>query len=347
MEANIEEPMSLDELAASIGVSRRQIERLFKRHLDQVPTKYYLELRLRRARELLLQTSMSIMDITTACGFQSPPHFSKCYRNTFGYPPSAERQTSRARALSAAGPPQGANRSPSGGSAAAPAASVGAASYVAVDGEQQFVHAGEQGDLGQLAAGDAGAGSGHAAMGCCVRRSRVGIHRAARKLGVADGGEGAAYRLPFARLFEGGDGADIGGERAAAAEVGGVADVGDDASRGLGADAVDGGEQAADLVLAQFAVEVAIEIAQAAAQGVEVIAGVTDLQAIGSAVMLSDRAACGVDECARQVQADVMAAVVAQRRPDGAPTRRGRRRRWGSRAGWRWPVRCRGCARSG
>ena len=98
MEANIEEPMSLDDLAASIGVSRRQIERLFKRHLDQVPTKYYLEIRLRRARELLLQTSMSIMDITTACGFQSPPHFSKCYRNAFGYPPSAERQMNRAGA---------------------------------------------------------------------------------------------------------------------------------------------------------------------------------------------------------------------------------------------------------
>ena len=92
MEANIEEPLSLDEVAAAIGVSRRQIERLFKRHLDQVPTKYYLELRLRRARELLLQTSMSIMDVTTACGFQSPPHFSKCYRSAFGYPPSVERR---------------------------------------------------------------------------------------------------------------------------------------------------------------------------------------------------------------------------------------------------------------
>lgn len=94
MEANIEEPLSLDQLAEAIGVSRRQIERLFKRHLDQVPTKYYLELRLRRARELLLQTSMSIMDVTTACGFQSPPHFSKCYRGVFGYPPSAERRRS-------------------------------------------------------------------------------------------------------------------------------------------------------------------------------------------------------------------------------------------------------------
>jgi transcriptional regulator GlxA family with amidase domain len=96
MEAHIENPMSLDELATSVGVSRRQIERLFKRHLDRVPTRYYLELRLRRARELLLQTPMSIMDITIACGFQSPPHFSKCYRSLFGYPPSAERQAGRA-----------------------------------------------------------------------------------------------------------------------------------------------------------------------------------------------------------------------------------------------------------
>ena len=93
MAAHIEEPMSLDELAASVGVSRRQIERLFKRHLNVVPTRYYLELRLRRARELLLQTPMSIMDITIACGFQSPPHFSKCYRSLFGYPPSVERQS--------------------------------------------------------------------------------------------------------------------------------------------------------------------------------------------------------------------------------------------------------------
>jgi transcriptional regulator GlxA family with amidase domain len=96
MEEHIEEPLSLDQLAAASGVSRRQIERLFKRHVGQVPTQYYLGLRLRRARELLLQTSMSITEITTACGFQSPPHFSKCYRNAFGHPPSAERQTRRA-----------------------------------------------------------------------------------------------------------------------------------------------------------------------------------------------------------------------------------------------------------
>jgi transcriptional regulator GlxA family with amidase domain len=101
MEANIEKTLSLEQIARHTGLSRRQIERLFKRHLNCVPKRYYLELRLKRARELLLQTAMPIMDITTACGFQSPPHFSKCYRKQFGYPPSVERQT-RARIPGAA-----------------------------------------------------------------------------------------------------------------------------------------------------------------------------------------------------------------------------------------------------
>src|SRR6202022_4131041 len=100
MEQNIEKPMPLDEIASATELSRRQIERLFKRHLNCVPKRYYLQMRLRRARELLLQTSMPIIDITTACGFQSPPHFSRCYRTQFGCPPSAERQI---RAAGAAG----------------------------------------------------------------------------------------------------------------------------------------------------------------------------------------------------------------------------------------------------
>ncbi len=96
MEANIENPLPLETIARQSGLSRRQIERLFKRHVHCVPKRYYLELRLKRARELLLQTSMPIMAISTACGFQSPPHFSKCYRGRFGHPPSVERQPRRA-----------------------------------------------------------------------------------------------------------------------------------------------------------------------------------------------------------------------------------------------------------
>ncbi len=93
MEQNIEKPLSLDEIAAATELSRRQIERLFKRHLNCVPKRYYLQMRLRRARELLLNTSMPIIDITAACGFRSTTHFSKCYHAQFGYPPSAERRT--------------------------------------------------------------------------------------------------------------------------------------------------------------------------------------------------------------------------------------------------------------
>ncbi len=103
MEANIEEPLSLDEIASLVGVSRRQIERLFKRYVGQVPTRYYLDMRLRRARELLLQTAMSIMQVAVACGFQSPPHFSKCYRMLFGHTPSAERHSSRQGGVASGG----------------------------------------------------------------------------------------------------------------------------------------------------------------------------------------------------------------------------------------------------
>ena len=92
MEANIEEPISLDELSSYVDISRRQLERLFQKHLNCVPTRYYLNLRLNRARLLLLQTSKSIVDIALACGFISAPHFSKCYRDLFGIPPRDERR---------------------------------------------------------------------------------------------------------------------------------------------------------------------------------------------------------------------------------------------------------------
>ena len=95
MEANLEEPMGLDELSRHVGLSRRQLERLFQKHLLCVPTRYYLRLRLARARQLLLQTTMSIVDIAFACGFVSAPHFSKCYRDQYGHPPREERKPGR------------------------------------------------------------------------------------------------------------------------------------------------------------------------------------------------------------------------------------------------------------
>ncbi len=92
MEDNIEEPISCAELAASVGLSTRQLERLFRRYLDCAPTRYYLELRLKRARFLLRQTSLPVLGVALASGFVSASHFSKCYREHFDHTPSAERR---------------------------------------------------------------------------------------------------------------------------------------------------------------------------------------------------------------------------------------------------------------
>ena len=91
MESNIEEPLNQEMLARYIGLSRRQLERLFRKHLGRTPAQYYLELRLERARHLLYQTSMPIMNVAFACGFVSASHFSTCYRQKYGRTPRAER----------------------------------------------------------------------------------------------------------------------------------------------------------------------------------------------------------------------------------------------------------------
>lgn len=95
MEANLEEVISLNEIADHVRLSRRQLERLFQKYLHCAPTKYYMSLRLRRARQLLVQTSLPIVDIAFASGFTSTPHFSKCYREHFGASPKDDRRANR------------------------------------------------------------------------------------------------------------------------------------------------------------------------------------------------------------------------------------------------------------
>lgn len=92
MEANIKEPISQEDLASYVGLSRRQLQRLFQRYLMCAPSRYYLQLRLQRARELLRQTSMSLVEISALTGFVSTSHFSKSYKAFYGHSPSAERQ---------------------------------------------------------------------------------------------------------------------------------------------------------------------------------------------------------------------------------------------------------------
>ncbi|MBY4678062.1 choline metabolism transcriptional regulator GbdR [Marinobacterium arenosum] len=91
MEANIEEPLALQELAQLAGVSRRKLERWFLKHLGCSPWRYYLKLRLARARRLLKQTACPIVEVASMCGFVSATHFSRCYRKYMGIAPRAER----------------------------------------------------------------------------------------------------------------------------------------------------------------------------------------------------------------------------------------------------------------
>jgi transcriptional regulator GlxA family with amidase domain len=97
METNIEEPISPSILAKDVGMSTRQLERLFRRYLNRSPKRYYMELRLQKARNLLMQTDMSVINVALACGFASPSHFSKCYRAHYDTTPYRERGTHGAR----------------------------------------------------------------------------------------------------------------------------------------------------------------------------------------------------------------------------------------------------------
>ena len=97
MEQNIEEPISPSILAKDVGMSTRQLERLFRRYLNRSPKRYYMELRLQKARNLLMQTDMTVINVALACGFASPSHFSKCYRSHYNTTPYRERGSQAAR----------------------------------------------------------------------------------------------------------------------------------------------------------------------------------------------------------------------------------------------------------
>ncbi len=93
MEENLEEPLSCLELARGGGISSRQMERLFRKYLACTPRRYYLQLRLQQARRLLNESSLPVMEVALACGFVSPSHFAKCYREQYKQVPKSTRQT--------------------------------------------------------------------------------------------------------------------------------------------------------------------------------------------------------------------------------------------------------------
>lgn len=91
MRAALEDTVPPVRIAGELGISVRQLERLFGRYFNTSPARYYMDLRLDRARHLLMQTEMSISEVAVACGFHSGGHFTRLYRRAFGFTPSAQR----------------------------------------------------------------------------------------------------------------------------------------------------------------------------------------------------------------------------------------------------------------
>lgn len=97
MRAEIEDPLPIPKVAQRVGLTARQVERLFARHIGHAPVRYYLGLRLERARELLLHTDLPVVDVAVATGFATGSHFSHCYRARYGVTPTEARQQAASR----------------------------------------------------------------------------------------------------------------------------------------------------------------------------------------------------------------------------------------------------------
>jgi AraC family carnitine catabolism transcriptional activator len=91
MEANIERTVRIPDVASSLGLSQRRLERLFNKHFECSAVAFYRRVRLQRARVLLTHTDMSVLDISIACGFASSSYFSKSYAEEFGMRPRDHR----------------------------------------------------------------------------------------------------------------------------------------------------------------------------------------------------------------------------------------------------------------
>lgn len=92
VEQNLEVPLTRTELAEACGLSIRHMERLFIRSFNTGPAGYYKRARLRKARYLLMHTTLKISEVSLSCGFASPSHFAKTYRAVYGISPTAARK---------------------------------------------------------------------------------------------------------------------------------------------------------------------------------------------------------------------------------------------------------------
>ncbi|MFO8142526.1 MAG: GlxA family transcriptional regulator, partial [Marinobacter sp.] len=92
MATHTEDVLTCVDIGQKVGLSARQMERLFKEHLQTTPNAFYMQLRLERAKHLLVQSTMSVTQIAAACGFNSTSYFTRCYVKSFEMTPRQTRQ---------------------------------------------------------------------------------------------------------------------------------------------------------------------------------------------------------------------------------------------------------------
>lgn len=80
----MEEQLGVPRIASELGVSQRQLERLFRGHVGRTVALFGLLIRMRNARVLPISTSLSVRMFATACGFNSLPHFVRRSGNPWG-----------------------------------------------------------------------------------------------------------------------------------------------------------------------------------------------------------------------------------------------------------------------
>lgn len=95
MEESLAVPLRIARIADVVGISERQLERLFESAFGKKPSEFYMEIRLKQARLLLGQSTMSLERIAEMTGFSSPGHFSRSFKACYGVPPSAVRRHRR------------------------------------------------------------------------------------------------------------------------------------------------------------------------------------------------------------------------------------------------------------
>ena len=95
MAKTIGAPLTVAAVAARVGLSPRQLERLFRHHTGLGPAEFSMALRLDHARELLRQSDLAVTAVGVASGFVSSAHFSAAYRRRFGHAPRTERGVGR------------------------------------------------------------------------------------------------------------------------------------------------------------------------------------------------------------------------------------------------------------